>query len=61
MQMEKAIELKKSYNGGNCSHPDFDKEYCLSASTGDYICTVCGESFTKEEMDEIIINRTKNT
>lgn len=53
MQMDKAIELRKAWGNKLCSHPNFDKEYYLGADTGDYVCTTCGCSFTKQEREKL--------
>lgn len=45
MQMDKAQALKKSWGDKPCGHPEIDREYCLGAQTGDYVCTTCGETF----------------
>ena len=45
-----------------CSHPNFevethlDPEY-VAVKTGDYVCTCCGQVFTKEQRDKIIAAR----
>ena len=47
MQPDDARELQKAWaNKGNppCKHPSLSKEYHLGASTGDYVCTTCGEA-----------------
>jgi transposase-like protein len=59
MQYEKAKELKESWGNKPCTHPNFDKEYYLSSQTGDYVCTQCGSTFTKEQMDEISYGNKK--
>ena len=55
MQFDKANELRKDWKkAGNkpCDHPHTEKEYYLSAQTGDHVCTTCGatvdESLVKE-------------
>ena len=53
MQMDKAIELRKAWGNKPCSHPNFDKEYHLGSDTGDYVCTSCGRSFTKQEKENL--------
>jgi hypothetical protein len=58
MNSENAKFLKLSNNNKPCNHPHLEKEYILGASTGDYICTQCGESGwgsnwnKKEEFDK---------
>lgn len=43
---EKNPELK-------CEHKNLEKEYYLGTDTGDYVCTECGEAFTKAEKDRL--------
>lgn len=48
-----------------CSHPNFEVETHLDSGyaavkTGDYVCTCCGQDFTKEEKDRIIAKRNKD-
>lgn len=31
-----------------------------AVKTGDYVCTCCGQDFTKEEKDRIIAKRNKD-
>lgn len=50
MQAERAARLRASWGDRPCNHPSFDKEYMLSAQTGDYICEQCGREFTRDEM-----------
>ena len=57
MQLKDAMRLKSDSGEKECNHPDFEKERYLSAQTGDYVCTQCGESFLKKEYIEIIENR----
>lgn len=49
MQMTDAMVLKKSGGDKPCDHPELEKEYYLGANTGDFVCSQCGQSFTKEE------------
>ena len=44
MQIKDAMDLKKRWGNKPCNHPTLEKEYEMGASTGDYICTQCGES-----------------
>lgn len=57
MQQKDALLLQKKHGNKPCSHPEFAKEYMLGASTGDYVCTQCGESFSPDEYKEIIQKR----
>lgn len=53
MQLNEAQELRQRWGDKPCDHPNFDREYVMGSSTGDYVCTQCGQSFTREERDEI--------
>jgi hypothetical protein len=55
MQFDKAMKLKREAKEKKlkCSHPELDKEYYLGSSTGDWVCTTCGESFSSLERDEL--------
>lgn len=48
MQYEEGAELRKEWGDKPCSHPTIVKEYYLGSNTGDYICTTCGTSSSKE-------------
>ena len=62
MDYLKAEKLRKEWGDKPCSHTDFevethlDPEY-VSVKTGDYVCTCCGQVFTKEHRDKIIAAR----
>ena len=43
MQMKDARALKKMWGNRPCNHPELEKEYELAFSTGDYVCTRCGQ------------------
>ena len=65
MDYFKAEELRKLWGNKPCSHPKFEKETHLGwayveEKTGDYVCTQCGQDFTKNEYDKIIAERNKN-
>lgn len=52
MDYFKAEELRKLWGNKPCSHPKFEKETHLGwgyveEKTGDYVCTQCGQDFTK--------------
>jgi hypothetical protein len=52
VQMTQAAKIRKAWEAAGsppCSHPDADREYYLGSSTGDYVCTTCGEIFTRDE------------
>lgn len=61
MNIKKAEELRKIWGDKPCNHPSFERETFpatwetewIEKDTGDYVCTQCGESFTKEEMERI--------
>ena len=60
IQSRKALEIaanwkiRKEQNPEiKCKHENLEKEYYLSADTGDYVCTECGETFTKEEKNKL--------
>ena len=44
MQLDEARQIRKAWGKRPCSHPDTEKEYHLGCSTGDYVCTTCGEA-----------------
>jgi hypothetical protein len=47
MQLRDAQARQRSWQKkGNppCDHPHITMEYYLSAQTGDYVCTTCGEA-----------------
>lgn len=63
MDIKKGEELRKEWGGKHCDHPSFEKETqgapivkgmgYVEVKTGDYICTQCGEVFTKDEKEAI--------
>lgn len=68
MDIKKGKQLRKEGDNTPCDHPSFSKETqgapisglgYVEVKTGDYICTQCGEVFTKAEKDEIEANRGK--
>ena len=65
MDYRKAEKLRKEWGNKPCSHPNFEVETHLDSGyaavkTGDYVCTYCGQDFTKEEKDRIIAKRNKD-
>ncbi len=44
MQAKDAEELRRRWGRKPCTHPKIVKEYDLSAATGDYVCTTCGDA-----------------
>ena len=68
MDIKKGQRLREEWGDKPCDHPNFEKETqgapisglrYVESKTGDYICTQCGETFTKAEKDEIEANRAK--
>ena len=43
MQMDEALRLQKEWGNKPCDHPYLEKEYYLGSSTGDWVCTTCGQ------------------
>ena len=37
---------------GGCKHTDFSEERIFGHQTGEYLCGLCGMSFTKRELEE---------
>jgi hypothetical protein len=57
MLLEQALRLRQDWAmKGNppCSHNVLDHEYYWGKYTGNYICTTCGRSFTREEWEQEI-------
>ncbi|WP_406501980.1 hypothetical protein OHA04_37730 [Streptomyces sp. NBC_01590] len=56
MQAADATRLQKQWGekgSPSCEHPRLEKEYHLSAQTGDKVCTTCGEDFSPAELREM--------
>ncbi|MCL2404511.1 MAG: hypothetical protein FWC92_03070 [Defluviitaleaceae bacterium] len=53
MQTDEACRLRKEWGDKPCSHPNTEREYFLGASTGDFVCTSCGESFNNHELQRV--------
>lgn len=53
MQHDKAKRLREKWGGKPCNHPSFEKEYYLGSDTMDFVCTTCGETFTREQKEKI--------
>lgn len=49
MQLKEAKKLRENWHGGECKHLERVKEYDLGTDTGDYVCTKCGEAFSRAE------------
>ena len=57
MLLERSLRLRQDWAmKGNppCSHSVLDHEYYWGKNTGNYICTTCGRSFTREEWEQEI-------
>ena len=67
MDIKKAEGLRKAWGDKPCEHPAFSKERIngiignqfIESKTGEYICTQCGQDFTREEKQEIEQKRNK--
>lgn len=46
------IEKTNSNKSKQCHHV-WEKEYYLATNTGDYRCIICGETISKEDLDEL--------
>ena len=44
MQLEESNRLRKQWGDAPCDHPNIEKEYLKSMSTGDEVCTTCGRA-----------------
>lgn len=53
MEYEEVKALREQWGGKPCDHPDFTDEVLFGSKTGDFVCTQCGESFTKRERDQM--------
>ncbi|WP_461482756.1 hypothetical protein [Porticoccus sp.] len=53
MEYEEVKALRERWGGKPCDHPDFTDEYLFGSKTGDFVCTQCGESFTKRQRDQM--------
>ena len=65
MDFLKAEELRKLCGTKPFTNPKFENESHLvwvyvEEKTGDYVCTQCGQDFTKNEYDRVIAERNKN-
>ena len=63
MDYKKAEELRKEWGNKPCSHPKgfvkethLDSEF-VAVKTGDFVCPICGQDFTKDEVDKIMAVR----
>ena len=53
MEYEEVKALREQWGGKPCDHPDFTDEILFGSKTGDFVCTQCGESFTKRQRDQL--------
>ena len=44
IQIDDAKKLREQWNGSDCPHDKLEKEYYLGSATGDFVCSVCGET-----------------
>ena len=58
IRFDKAEQIEKEWGDKPCSHPNIEKEYSPFGHTGDYRCTQCGKTFTKDEV--ALIKSKKN-
>ena len=49
MQHQNAMRRYNSGNFPNCSHPRTEREFYLGSATGDYVCTTCGECWSRTD------------
>ena len=67
MTIDEADRLRKEWGDKPCEHPNFEKEYYpatkdngnVQNTTGDWVCTQCGEDLTDEEKRAIEEARKK--
>lgn len=52
-EVQKLIEAWQAKGDPPCDHPTLAKERYLGSSTGDKVCTTCGEDFTPHELREM--------
>jgi hypothetical protein len=52
MQARKAAQLRTAWvekGSPRCGHPNLDKEYVAGSDTGDVVCTICGETWWRDD------------
>ena len=57
MLTEEVLRIRQNWaikGNPSCSHPILDKELFWGKDTGNYICMVCGRSFTHDEWEQEI-------
>ena len=62
MLIEEALRLRQNWaikGSPPCTHPTLDKERLWGKFTGNYICTVCGKSYTYDEWERELKKREK--
>lgn len=55
MQTDEAKRLRERWaekGSPECSHPTVTRERFREMSTGDYICTLCGEEFARSALPD---------
>jgi len=62
MDYLKADKQRKEWGDKPCSHPNLEVETHLATGyvavkTGDFVCPICGQDFTKDEVDKIMAER----
>ena len=60
MLIEEALRLRQNWamkGNPSCSHPTLDREYFRGKDTYNYVCMVCGQSFTHDEWEREIKKR----
>ncbi|EAQ63729.1 hypothetical protein MED121_03492 [Marinomonas sp. MED121] len=60
MQAKTSNELRLNWGDKPCEHPKLEKEYDRDASTGDYVCTQCGEAAWGKNWDNTNKKENKN-
>ncbi len=52
IQMDEADKLARKWSGGECNHI-WEKELYLGTKTGDYRCTICGQTCSEISMEKL--------
>ena len=59
MNIKEAAQLRKEWGDKPCDHLKFVKEAYLGGSTGDYVCTTCGDAIWHTEYEKLMAERKK--
>lgn len=59
MQHLDAKKLREEWGNKPCEHPHLEKEYYLGSDTMDFVCSTCGEEFTRAEKEKLEADRNK--